>query len=422
MALAFSRSIRLLLTRRFGTYWFATLLANVGTWAQQVAQPWLLLQLGASPMLLGIDAFASGAPALLLTLAGGALADRADRRRVIALCQSLQMLCPIAIVALLLAHGLQPWMVIACSLVIGVTDALSMPSFQTIVAVLVSRRDLPTGISLNATQFNLSRILGPALAGLLMASVGVVGAYAVSAASYLPFIAVALWALPRGRIAAAARGPAGVEAPAWRGTVDLLRPARLRLAIASVFFMGLFCSPLVTFCPLLVKATGADGVLRFSTAIAAFGVGGLLGATLLLGVDADRDRRGLASAGAAGFAAMVIVAATAPWPAWLPCWYLLEGLCMPLAGTGANADLHSATPPSSRGRAASLFMVAMRGGIGLGNLAAGALVATLGVRDALRLEGITGLVVLVLVGAAWRRAPAVACQASPFPLPPPAAT
>src|SRR5450432_1846043 len=96
---AFRESIALLRTRRFGTFWFASLLSNIGTWAQQVAQPWLLLTLGASPFLIGLDSFAMSAPVWALTLVGGVLADRGDRRRVITLFQSIQMLCPMLIVA-----------------------------------------------------------------------------------------------------------------------------------------------------------------------------------------------------------------------------------------------------------------------------------------------------------------------------------
>ena len=99
---SFRDSLRLLATRRFGTFWFASLLSSIGTWAQQVAEPWLLLGLGASSFVVGLDSFASNAPVWLLILAGGALADRGDRRRVIALFQSIQMLCPALIVVLLL--------------------------------------------------------------------------------------------------------------------------------------------------------------------------------------------------------------------------------------------------------------------------------------------------------------------------------
>ena len=112
--IAFRESTSLIFTRRFGTFWFASLLANISTWAQQVAPPWLILSLGASSFLIGLDAFALGAPIWLLTLADGLLADRGDRRKVIAICQSLQMLCPTLLVVLLLTGALD--YVVRCSL------------------------------------------------------------------------------------------------------------------------------------------------------------------------------------------------------------------------------------------------------------------------------------------------------------------
>src|SRR5665213_1507296 len=102
-------SLKLLRTRRFGTFCFASLLSNLGTWAQQVAEPWLLLTLGASSLLIGLDSFAMAAPAWILTLLCGRLADRADRRFVIATSQSVQMLCPILLVVLLLTGTVRPW-------------------------------------------------------------------------------------------------------------------------------------------------------------------------------------------------------------------------------------------------------------------------------------------------------------------------
>ena len=182
----FRDSMRLLFTRRFGTFWIACLLSNIGTWVQQVAQPWLLLSLNASTFLIGLDSFALGAPAWLLTLVGGMLADRSDRRSVIAIFQSIQMLCPLALVVLLLLGHINPWIVISLSLVVGITDALSMPSFQSIVPSIVARDQLSAGLALNSTQFNLSRILGPAIAGLLLVGMGAIGCFAVSAASYPP--------------------------------------------------------------------------------------------------------------------------------------------------------------------------------------------------------------------------------------------
>ena len=400
------QSIALLLTRRFGTFWFASLLANIGTWAQQVAQPWLLLSLGASPVLLGIDSFASGGPALLLTFVGGTLADRADRRLVIALFQGIQMLCPMLIVVLLVLGGIRPWIVIAMSLVVGITDALSMPSFQTIVASIVDRDRLPTGLGLNATQFNLSRILGPAIAGALMASVGASGAFAVSALSYVPFILVALWILPR-----TLPGTRGAPVLDRKAAMDALRqvggdPA-LRGALLTVFITSVLCSPVLTFCPVLVRDAFAGNVGHFSLAVAAFGLGGLLAATGLLAVDPVRDRRPFASGFALAFALVLILVALDPWASALPLLFTLAGAVMTAANVSANAYLQVAAPVALRGRSVSLYMIAMRGGLAIGALATGASIRALGIREALLLNGVLALVLHSAVAWTWaHRTPA----------------
>jgi predicted MFS family arabinose efflux permease len=400
----FRDSLRLLLTRRFGTFWLASLLSNIGTWAQQVAQPWLLLSLGASPWLLGLDSFALGGPGLLLTLVGGVLADRADRRRLIAVLQSIQMLCPLLIVGLLLHGSIQPWVIVALSLVVGVTDALSMPSFQTIVSTLVDRRQLPTGIALNTTQFNLSRILGPSLAGVLMASIGAAGAFAVSAASYLPFIAVALWILPRAAVRAVAPAEGGGDGQLLAGARAVLAQPALRGAVLTVLVGSLLCSPLLTFCPVLVRTVFQADVAQFSLTVSAFGLGGLLGGLLLMAVDPARDRRPLASWAASGFAAVVLLSALNPWGWALPLLFVAGGLAMTAANASANAWLQSQAPAAIRGQTVSLFMLAMRGGTALGGLFTGLTVSAWGVREALALNGLLALLAVAGVRRGWLRA------------------
>ncbi|MDE2290299.1 MAG: MFS transporter [Burkholderiales bacterium] len=400
---SFRKSMRLLGTRRFGTFWFASLLSNIGTWAQQVAQPWLLLSLGASPFLLGLDAFAMGAPAWLLTLVGGVLADRHDRRRIIMSFQSFQMLCPLLVVVLLYLGVVQPWMVITLSLVIGVTDALSMPSFQSIVPSIVTHEQIPTGIALNSTQFNLSRMLGPAIAGILMASVGVRGAYAVNTASYVPFILVALWILPRGAAASLVPQP-GERGLLFAGARETMRAPALRGALLTVFVTNLLCAPLVTFCPVLVKNVFQGNVAHFSLAVGAFGAGGLLGALALLAVDPKRDRRPISSWLAVAYGIVVVLAALNRWPWGLPPLFVLAGMTMTASNASANALLQAAAPTRVRGQAVSLYMLAMRGGVSLGGLLTGISVGWLGVREALLVNGLLAVVAHLAIGRVWRRA------------------
>jgi MFS family permease len=386
----FGQSMALLRTRRFGTFWFASLLANIGTWAQQVAQPWLLVSMGASPFLIGLDSFAGGAPVWLLTLVGGILADRGDRRRIIAIFQSIQMLCPTLLVVLLLTGLVQPWIIISMSLVIGVTDALSMPSFQSIVPSIVTREQIPSALALNATQFNLSRVIGPALAGILMTTAGAVGCFATNALSYLPFIFVALWILPKRAPRPASDDTFDAHHP-FAGMRDLLRRPRLRGAFLTVLATSSLCGPLITFAPVLVKTVFNGEIAHFSGVMGAFGAGGLLGAIGLLAVDPLRDRRPISLRFATAFALVVILASLAPWFWALPVLMLVAGICMSVSNTSVNTLVQGMVDQEVRGSAVSLFMVCMRGGLALGSLLTGLTASLIGVRHALLANGILAL-------------------------------
>ncbi len=396
----FSNSIKLLRTRRFGTFWFACLLSNIGTWVQQVAQPWLLLSLGASPFIIGLDSFALSAPVWLLTLVGGALADSADRRSIIAKFQSIQMLCPTILVLLLLFWKVSPWMVILLSLVVGITDALSMPSFQSIVPSIVEPKQISSGLTLNSTQFNLSRILGPVIAGILLVSVGAVGCFAVSAASYVPFILVALWILPsRGK------SPTDGNALDYRHILDhvqkIFRIPLLRGALLTVFFTSLFCAPLITFIPILIKNTFHGNAGHFSIAVSSFGVGGLLGAVMLLFVDAKHDRRYLCSWVSAVYGLLLVLVAVTPWLWGILILLVFAGVAMSVSNISANTILQANTSSQLRGQAVSLYMLAMRGGLSIGSLLTGISVSLLGIAHALIINGVLAMMALLVVGRSW---------------------
>lgn len=400
---AFKQSLRLLRTPRFGTYFVATLLSNMGAWSQQVAEPWLLLSLGASSFVIGLDSFAQSAPVWILILAGGMLADKGDRRRVVTTFQAIQMLCPVALVALLLTNLVQPWMVVALSLVVGITDAISMPSFQTIAPSLVRRDQIGSAIALNATQFNLSRILGPALAGLLMASIGVIGCFVANAASYLPFIAVALWILPPG--APPARPDQSLDRHhLFLGLRRILASAHMRGALITVLATSALCGPLIIFCPVLVKDVLHGDSTQFSLAVGAFGIGGLLGSIALLGVDPQYDGRALSSIAAFAYGGTTALAAVDPWISLLPPLLMVAGFAMSVSNTLANSLLLAVAPARLRGRTISLYMLAMRGGLSLGSLLAGASADVIGVRYTLLICGLLALAAHAMIGRRWVRA------------------
>ena len=393
-------SLLLLRTRRFGTFWVASLLSSIGTWAQQVAEPWLLLSLGASPFLVGLDAFAMNAPVWALTLLGGVLADRADRRRVILLFQSIQMLCPTLIIVLLVEGTVRPWMIVSLSFVVGVTDALSMPSFQSIVPSIVEYEQIGAGIALNSTQLNLSRILGPAIGGVLMLQAGALSCFALSALSYLPFILVALWILPRG----SRESPIviGDRRNLFAGTREIVREPDLRGALLTVLVSSALCGPLITFCPVLVKNVFHADVSDFGAVLAAFGVGGIVGATGLLAVEGRKSRRRLCSVFAVLYGLTVAATALNPSLIALACLLALAGGAMTISNASANTLLQRTAGPRLRGQTASLYMLAMRGGRSVGDMATGLSVSGLGIQWALLLNGVLAVLIQCGLARTWR--------------------
>jgi len=396
------KSIALLRSRRFGTFWFASLLSNIGTWVQQVAQPWLLLSLNASSFLIGLDSFALGAPGWFLTLVGGMLADRSDRRRVIALFQSIQMLCPVVLVILLLFGNVRPWMVILLSLVVGITDALSMPSFQSIVPSIVARNQIPAGLALNSTQFNLSRIIGPAIAGVLLVGIGAAGCFAISALSYVPFIVVALWILPSrpGK----SRLQRGDGHKMLRDSRKIFKTPYLQGAFMTVFLSSLLCAQLLTFSPILVKNAFHGDAGHFSIAVTAFGIGGLVGAIALLFLDADGDRRRICASFAGIYGVILILSALSPWFWGLVGLLTLAGMSMGISNISANTLLQANIPSHLRGQTVSLYMLAMRGGLSIGSLLTGISASWLGISWALLLNGALAILLQSVVAFRWMRA------------------
>jgi predicted MFS family arabinose efflux permease len=315
------------------------------------------------------------------------------------------MLCPTAIVVLLIAGTIKPWMIIALSVVVGVTDALSMPSFQSIVPSIVTREQIGPGLALNSTQFNLSRILGPSIAGVLMSSVGAMACFVVSAASYIPFIGVALWILPRWTPPPAPTG-APPQSRLLSGIGEILRQRELRGALLTVLATGVLCAPLMTFIPVLVKAVFHGSVSHFSVALVAFGAGGLLGAAGLLGIAPTVDRRRLGSGFAIAYGVLLILLALNVWFWGMMPLLVFAGVSMTISNTAANSLLQATADPHLLGRTVSLYMLAVRGGISIGALLTGMTVSLLGVQHALLLNGVLAVLVQLAVARMWFREPA----------------
>lgn len=394
-------SLGLLLNDRFGSFWLGSLLSNIGTWMQQVAEPWLILSLSGSSLLLGIDAFAMDAPVWALTLLGGVLADRSDRRRVIFLFQALQMFCPITLVILLWMGRVQVWMVIALSVIVGITDALSMPAFQSIIPSMVESKKIGTALALNSTQFNLSRILGPALAGLLMARFGPTACFGANASSYIPLLLCVYWVVPKTQRRLKSAEPFPDSRPLFSEIRQIGRDRKLRGALLTVLTSAIFCGPLITFTPVIVKELFLSDVGHFGGAVAAFGIGGILGASFILGVDGWVSRIKLASAGAILYGVLLLMVSLNRSLIGLDILLVAAGGVLTISNTSANSLLQYFTPDRMRGQTASLYMLAMRGGLSLGNLFTGISVSRFGVSHALFVNGCLAVLFQLLIFRFW---------------------
>jgi predicted MFS family arabinose efflux permease len=386
--------LRALRSRNFTILWFGNLLSNTGTWMQQVAEPWLVLRLSNSPFLLGLDSFMTDAPVWVLILAGGLLADRSDRRRTALFFQGIQFVCPVLIVLLLMTGRIHVWIVIALSLVVGVTDALSGPSINALVPSSVPEDDVASAVALNSAQFNLSRVLGPFLAGVAMATVGPVICFALNASSYAPYLlAIYLLRIPSPPRLQPQPGSKSARARAslLEGFRAVAKKRRLRRALLTVFLTSLFGMPMITFLPVVIRDAFHLGSAEFGGALSVFGFGGLVGAAAVLPLKTNRRRQTLSNLAALALGAFVVAMALDRVFGVFLALVFVAGGAMVASNTAANSILQSSIDGRIRGRVSSMYTLALRGGAPIGNLATGIAVSHWGVRRALLVDGLLAL-------------------------------
>ncbi len=264
----------------------------------------------------------------------------------------------------------RPWHVILLSVIVGITDALSMPSFSSIVPNIVERSQIGAAYALNSTQFNLSRILGPALAGVLMVQLGALACFGVNTLSYVPFILVALWILPPRPPPPLKEGERRFGNP-FAGLGEVLSKPRLRNALLVSLVTSLTASQIVTFAAVLVQDVFNGNASHLGAALSAFGVGGLIGAVALLALEGRIPRWRLSSGLAIGYAFVVIAASQTSWFPLLMLLLVAGGATMTMSNTSVNTMLQTTARDDLRGQASSLYMLAMRGGLALGSLITG---------------------------------------------------
>jgi predicted MFS family arabinose efflux permease len=340
-----------------------------------VALAWLIHVQFKDPFYLGLRAFASDAPLLAFMLLGGAVADRVDRRRILLASQIFQMLFAAALGILYAVGRLGIFPILLFAFLTGLAQSQSAPTYQAVLTSLVPPRQIPNAVALNSLQFNLSRAVGPVIAGLILANWGTGPCFAVNAASFLAVI-VALWRIE-------------LPAPANRGTETLGESLRAGVrhvwespALSVLTALGLAGSflafPLMTYLPVIagdVLKTGAQG---YSLLLSSFGAGAIGGAvaTAQRGHVPGRGRLMLATLAVYGVTALAAVMSTRQLLSM--ALLFVAGASLVTAFSTLNSLVQENAPDALRGRIVSIYGLAFRGGMPLGSLVAGALVRSLG--------------------------------------------
>ena len=369
---------------------------------QQVAQPWVVLSLTNSPFWVGLDSFALNAPGWLFTLWGGVLADRYDRRKIVLFFQSIQFLCVLVMVALLVEGGLKVWMLVLISFLVGLTDSLSMPAFQSIIPSLVEEKDIHKAISLNSTQFNLSRILGPAIAGVVIVRFGAVVCFSANAASYIPFFLSLYFIYPRGGLKIKQKQIEERPIQQVKEFRDLLLNPEVSLPLLITLVNGLFCAPIIAFSAVLIKNVFHAEVGTYGGAMTAFGIGGLFGAaTSFISLPASFGGNKLASVIAILLGFVMLSVGLAHSFFFLIILLVVSGAALTASNIAVNIFLQENILDTIRGRVVSLYQLALSGGISIGALLTGFVVSESSISIALVING--SLAIVFQVWLFWKQ-------------------
>jgi predicted MFS family arabinose efflux permease len=395
--MALPRGLRALNHRAFRSFFLAQLLVLVGSWMQTVSQAWLVLQLTDSPFKLGLLGTLQFGPILLLSPFAGVIADRWPARRLLVATQAAYG-CQAWALALLVASGQASyWPIALLSLVSGLAHTVDAPARQSFVMRLVGREDLVNAVALNAASFNAARIVGPAIAGVLIARFGVQPAFVINGAGFAVSFATLL-GLPVN--AAPRRSPAR---SIWHEIAEGLRYARrtprVRTLLAVLFVVSLCVFNFVVYVPLLARTVLGLGPEGFGFLMAAMGVGAVLGA-LTLGARATAEPGIALLLGAAAVACTGLLGLSTVRHVWTAVPLLfLTGFFGIVTVTGCNTALQLAAPDELRGRVMSLYAWIFGGVFPIGSFLVGAISERHGVSGAFLVTGTLGLTMLGLLAA-----------------------
>ena len=368
--------------RDFRIFWLGQLVSVTGTWMQTVAQGWLILIITGSPFVLGLAAAARSIPVLILVVPAGVAADRFDRRKVILATSVVAMLASSLLGVLTIIDRVDEITILALAAVLGVTNAFEMPARQSYVSELIGRRHLANAIALNSLLFNSARVVGPAIAGILVAVVGPGWAFALNGLSYLPVIfgllLISKVHVPRLGVGARSAIPE---------IVGYLRSERRVSALLGLLAaQTIFASGHLILGPSLAQDLG-QGAEGLGVMLSATGVGAIVGG-LRLAATSERSSRWqvLLAAGLALAVGLIGVGLTTSYPITLLC-FAISGWGMVTFNASSNTLIQTIVPDRLRGRVMSVYTLTLLGLMPVGGILMGALASEFSSAIALGIGG-----------------------------------
>ena len=392
-----ARTFRAFRYRNYRLFFAGQSVSLIGTWMQQLALGWLVYRLTDSVMLLGIVGFASQIPSLFLGPLAGALADRYNRRLLLIATQILAMVQASALSLLVLTGTVRIAHIVALSVVLGVVNAFDMPIRHAFVADIITRKeDFGNAIALNSFMFNGTRLVGPPLAGFIVAAAGEGVCFLINALSYLAVIvSLCLMSARRARISA----PAPVIQELKEGFLYTFRSPPIRAVIFLVAILSLFGMPYGILMPVFARDILRGGAHTLGFLTAAVGTGALAGAVYLASRPSSAGL-GKTIARMTALFGLGIIAFSFSRILWLSLFFLLlTGFGIMVLLASCNTIVQTVVEDDKRGRVMSLYTAAFMGIIPFGSLLAGFIAEKIGADRAMLLSGTVCLLVALLFGA-----------------------
>jgi predicted MFS family arabinose efflux permease len=351
--------------------WLGACVSTVGTWMQILAQSWLVYNISHSSVYLGLDAFFGQIPIFLFSLFGGVFADRKSRQTMLLISQAIQMVCAFTLTTLVITGVVRVWHIWCLSFTVGLAQSFGGPAYSALIPTLVDRKDLQNAIALNSIQFNLARVVGPALGGIALVKLGPAWCFGLNGISFVAVIFTLLMIRPH--FVPTSSGESVIQS--MREGIDFLRRREGMGSLVGLAFLATLLSyPLITFLPVMARDVFHGGANTFTLFLCVSGVGSITGALL---VAASQNQMGHARQSLVVMLLLGVLIAGFGLSRNLALSTVLvfgagASLMVVFALNSSLVQLH--VSDAMRGRVMSVYNVAFRGGMPLGSVISGLLI------------------------------------------------